>query len=311
MIGRWALVCAVVWVVTGCVPADDAGGGGGVGSFSRGFVFVKSDRNVYLADSSNYRATPIQLTTDGSNRHPSLSRDGRQVVYVHAGNELDIVRAASGVSPTPIYSATGGRTNFKTPVFSSDQTFVVFAYDLAGTSYVGRVNVDGSGFTDLTSPPLFYGSPSFYPTGSSVLAVAGQSSSEFRQLVRVDVLNRTTTAVAGNLGSRACAVANRAVISPDGSRVAFDGRLFLGGFCGSATRIFVMNVASGNVTQLTDYPADPGANDGFPTWVGNDQIGFSSNAGGADQIYVLQASASMSSGRLQVPSGTEPYYGPN
>src|SRR5260370_39016776 len=97
MFPRWILVCAAGLLgATGCIPADNTGGGGGIGSFTRGFVFGKSDRNVYLSDSSNYRATPIQLTTDGGNRHPSLSRDGRQVVYVHGSNELDMGAAATG-----------------------------------------------------------------------------------------------------------------------------------------------------------------------------------------------------------------------
>lgn len=308
MFPRWIFVCSVgLLAATGCIPADDTGGGGGIGSFTRGFVFVKSDRNVYLADSSNYRATPIQLTTDGGNRHPSLSRDGRQVVYVHGGNELDVVRAASGVSPTSIYVASGGRTNLRTPVFSPDGNFVVFAYDLAGTSVLGRVNVDGSGLRDLTSGVA---SPSFYPTGGSVLAIAGPSSAQFSQLVRVDVLTGSPTNVAGSLG-QACTVVNRAVISPDGTRAAFDGRLFSGGFCSGPTRIFVMDLGNRSVNQLTDYPGDPTAADGFPTWVGTDQVGFSSSVGGADQIYVLRANAIMTSGGLVIPSASEPYYGPN
>ena len=78
----------------GCIPADQ-GGGGGLGAFTRGFAFVRSG-NIFLADQSNYSATPIQLTTNGGNRHPSLSADGRRVVFVHATNEIDIVSASTG-----------------------------------------------------------------------------------------------------------------------------------------------------------------------------------------------------------------------
>jgi len=312
MFPRWIFVCSAgLLAATGCIPADNTGGGGGIGSFTRGFVFVKSDRNVYLADSSNYRATPIQLTTDGNDRHPSLSRDGRQVVYVHAGNELDMVAAATGVPPVPFYTARAGQTNLRTPVFSLDRSFVVFAYDRAGTSYLGRVNVDGSAFRELTDGRASYASPSFYPTGGSVLAIAGSSSSDFRQLASVDVLTGTGTLVAANLGFQACTVVNRAAISPDGTRAAFDGRLVSGGFCSGLTRIFVMDLSSQNATQLTDYPSEPTAVDSFPTWVGTNQVGFSSSVGGADQIYVLPSNAIMTSGGLTVPSGSEPYFGPN
>lgn len=307
------LACAAgAMAAMGCVPAD-TGGGGGVGSFSRGFVLIRGDRNVYLADSSNF-SDLIQITTSGSNRHPSLSRDGRQIVFVHSGNELDLVRATSGAVATTLYPARSGQSNLRTPVFSPDSSFVVFAYDRSGTSYLARINVDGSrsSFRELTSAPISYGAPSFYSDGSSVLAIAGSSSSDYRQLVRVDVNTGTATNVASNLGTQACSIANRAAISPDGTRAALDGRLFSAGSCSGAVRIFVMTLlGTQTLSQLTSYPAEPSANDGFPTWVGADQVGFSSSVGGADNVYILPASGSMISGGLRVPSAIEPYYGPN
>jgi hypothetical protein len=93
--------------------------------------------------------------------------------------------------------------------------------------------------------------------------------------------------------------------------VAFDAQTLSGGNCIGPIRTFVMDLFSRAVNRLTNYPADQSANDGFPTWVGNDQVGFSSNVGGADQVYVIPANADRSSGSLKVPTASQPYYGPN
>ena len=118
--------CAVVIAVglAGCVPGD-SGGGGGLGSFSRGFAFVR-DREIYVADNADYQR-PTQLTTSRDNQYPSLSRDGRRVVFVHGGNQLFVVPASNSLSPARVPESSGG-SNLKTPVFSPDGNSIVFAF---------------------------------------------------------------------------------------------------------------------------------------------------------------------------------------
>jgi len=293
-------------MVLGCGPGDSGG------SFSRGFAFLR-ERDVYVDDDSDFNYShPIQLTTSGDDQHPSLSKDGRRVVFVHGGQELDVATASNAPSPSRVLVASGGQTNFRTPVFSKDGNTVVFAYNQNSVSHLGRVNANGTGFQALTTTPSYFAGPSFYPDGAAVLAAMGPDPSRYNQLVRVDASTGSVSVVASSLGSEACSVANRVVVSPDGNRAAFDARTFSGGACVGAVRIFVVNLSNGAVNpRLTDYPGEPNADDGFPTWVGNDQIGFSSNVGGADEVYVLPASSRMSSGGLKIPSASEPYYGPN
>ncbi len=305
----FALAFCVAIGLMGCVPGD-SGGGGGLGSFSRGFAFVR-DRDIYVADNSDYNH-PLQLTTSGDDGHPSLSRDGRRVVFVHGGNELDVVTASNGASPSRVLPASNGQANFRTPVFSPDGSTIVFAYDRNSVAHLGRVNVDGTGFQELTGNQSFLGGPSFYPDGASVLAIAGSTPSLYNQLVRVNVSTGAVTPVANSLGSEACSIANRVAVSPDGSRATFDARILSGGACVGAVHIFVLNLSSGTVNpRLTNYVAEPNADDGFPTWVGSDQVGFSSNVGGPDNVYVLPANAMMTSGGFKLQSASEPYYGPN
>ena len=70
----------------------------------------------------------------------------------------------------------------------------------------------------------------------------------------------------------------------------------------------VLNLSSGTTTQLTDHVGET-AVDSFPTWVSATQIGFSSNAGGSDQVYVLPSNAVKTSGGFTLASAKEPWFG--
>ena len=73
------------------------------------------------------------------------------------------------------------------------------------------------------------------------------------------------------LGNDALDISNRVIASPDGQLAAFDGRLGTG-----SSRIFVLNLSTLVVTQLTDYPNEPNASDTSPAWVGSANLAFSS-----------------------------------
>ncbi len=137
------------------------------------------------------------------------------------------------------------------------------------------------------------------------------SSPAYTQLVQIDINAGSETLIAGGLGQEACAIANRAVLSPDARKIAYDARTLVSSVCSGTARIFVMDAFTRAVNRLTDYPADPGASDGFPTWVGTDQVGYSSDFRGGTSIYSLQISVPPTSGGLRVPTASEPYYGPN
>jgi Tol biopolymer transport system component len=302
--------CAVLVAIAfaGCVPGD-SGGGGGLGSFNRGFAFVRSG-NIYVADNSAYQ-NPIQLTTSGDDQYPSLSRD-RRVVYVRGGNQLWVVPASNSPSPAQVLVNTGGGTNLRTPVFSPDGNSIVFAYNLGGAFQLGKVNVDGTGFQQLTSQ-FYYIGPSFFSDGSGVLAARATSPpSQYNQIVQVPVNPGRDSLITNALGPDACSVENRVALSPDGSKLAFDARTVASsGACSGTTRIFIMDMIGSRMVRRVTDSTDPSVRESFPSWVGNDQVGFSSNFGGADQVYVLPANAAPTSGGLKVPTASQPYYGPN
>ena len=300
---------AAVAVMGACDLPDDGGGGGGGSAvnFTRGFAFVRPDtRDIFVADESDYQ-TVARLTTSGNNKHPSLSHDGKQIVFVHgdgATASLQIVTVAGG-APKTLLSSDATHTRFANPVFSPDDTTIACTFERSGSNYLAIIGVDGMGFSELSDGVLSYASPSFYPDGTAVLVAAGNLASGYSQLEKVDLATGNSQNVMNGLGNEAQAIRNRVVISPDGKKAAFDGQLGSG-----VTRIFVADLGSGQVTQLTDNPSDTTANDSFPSWFGSTEVAFSSDTGGSDQVYTLPASSVKQTGSLTLPSAIEAWFGP-
>ena len=309
-----------VGLLGACEPPDD-GGGGTIGTvlFTEGFAFVREDdRNVFVVDDDGDPNSPQRLTNAGGAYWPSVSRDGRSVVFVQrAGSATSLQTVPTSGGPTATLLRSGdaacvrGCTNFRTPAFSPDGRSVVFVFSPAGSSIssLGRVNTDGSGFQVLTPNTVTsYGAPSFLPNGSAVLAPAGSSLRQLNQIARVPLDGRSPSF--NSLGNEVLSVENRVAVSPNGLQVAFDGRLSSG-----SVRIFVAPLggtgvgAGQRVTNLTAASVQ----ETWPSWTRSNQVGFlfSDASGGDPGIYRAGVgSGSTSSVSLAVPSAAEPSYGP-
>ncbi|WP_309243058.1 TolB family protein [Hyalangium versicolor] len=311
-----ALVLAASLAACEPIDIDDGGGGGGGGNvlFTRGFAFVREDRNVYVVDDAGDPNSPKRLTTIGGASQPAVSRNGRSVVFVHqtaTGFELQTVPTDASTGPSTVFAsgttACANCTNFRYPTFSPNGSVIVFAFNRgSGNFALGRVNVDGSTFQVLTNQPsTSFGAPSFFPDGQSVLAPSGSTSTQLSQLSRVS-LTGTVSSITNDLGNEVLWVVNRAAVSPDGQQVALDGRLSSGG-----SRIFVGPLSAPNtISRVTDHPGEPGAQDTFPIWMNTSQVGFLSNAGGTTNIYRVSVPATtVGSGTLLIPSAGDPSYG--
>lgn len=304
-ISLFGAVCALALA---CNDLGGGGGGGGGGiNFTRGYVFVRpDDQNVYLADERDLTALAA-LTTGGGSQQPSLSPDGAQVVFVHrgaGGNELQVV-STSGGTPSTLLPADGTHPNARSPVFSADGATVSFVYDAADGARLASVAATGQGVVDLTQGALSYASPSVLPDGT-LLAAAGSSGSQLTQLERVDPVSGAIENVTNSLGAQVDGIANRVVASPDGTKAAFDGFPASGG----PARIFVIDLNTLEVSQLTDHPGDANATDSYPTWAGAGAVAFSSDLGGAPQVYTAQATEIGVAGQLVLPSAMMPWFGP-
>lgn len=321
----WALL-AVGLVGSGCEPLDDPGGGGGGVTdviFGNGYVFVRNDQ-IWMANSPgpNDETVPAsQLTNSGENHSPSLSPDGRTVVFVQ-GSESEsslmlvntVVDAANQVRV--LFPASGNQRNFRYPVFTPDGEQVVFAYEdnTGGSTFsaIGVVNADGSGFRSVVgSATESYTSPSLQPAGGGtpslqVYAALGGVIGSYDQIVAIDLATGDVTPLVTDL-SPATAIADRVVVSPDGTRVAFAGRV-----PDTAARIFVADLDTEVVTQITEHVGDASAADSSPTWVSNTRVGFSAQVANGESIYTVPATppaAGPGAGTLEVPSAVQPWYG--
>ncbi len=320
MTGKRRFLGAVlaVGMLGGCEPLDD-GGGGGIGDvlFTRGFAFVReNDRNVFVVDDDGDANSPQRLTSVGGAYWPSVSRNGRSVVFVQrsGGATALLTVPTSGGAPSTLFRANDpacarGCANFRTPTFSPDGRSVVFVFSPANSSQtaLARINTDGSGFQELTpNNVIAYGAPSFVPNGSAVVAGAGSGLNQLDQLAYIPLNGGTIIYSALSAGVQF--IENRVAVSPSGGQVALDGRLTSGG-----TRIYIGQLSGSNVGALQRVTnSGPGSEESWPTWTGSSQLGFLVSAGGSDTgIYRASVGAgSTGSVSLAVPSAAEPSYGP-
>lgn len=307
-----------VGLLGACEPLDE-GGGGTIGDvlFTRGFTFVRSDRNVYVVDDDGDANSPQRLTTAGGAYQPSVSRDGRSIVFVQktgATTSIQTVPATGGATATVFTTndtacGTRGCGNFRFPVFSPDGRTIVFVFDRGSgsNSELGQVSVDGTAFAALTpSAGISFGAPSFFPNGATLVAPAGNNTFQFDRLARVTLSSGNISY--NSLGNEVLSVVNRAVVSPDGTQVALDGKLSSG-----STRIFVGPISAtsglGALRRVTDSPGT--GEETFPCWTGTSGLGLLSvDAGGDPSIYRVPVAATPGSITLTVPTASEPSYGP-
>jgi TolB protein len=281
--------------------AGGGGGGGGSGSFERGLVFIRPGMyDVFAAPSPDF--TDEALTSGGSFRHPTVSPDGSSVVVASRdGRRLMRLSTSSNVSAATLLDSTSGVSGFRHPAISPDGRYVVFVYDTAGASALGRVNADGTGGEVQLAGggATFLTSPSFDAQGR--LVAAAGTAGNISQLVYVNVNNGQLTPIASIPSSGVVAqLHERAVVSPDGTRVAFDGLSSSG-----SVRLYLLQIATGTVSTLSVGPG----NQNWPAWIGNTTLAFTSDSGGESQLY--RAPISGGSAELVVPSAIEPTFGPN
>jgi len=205
------------------------------------FVSSRSGSDqVYVMSITGGRAT--QLTHDTKNDEtPSWSPDGKQIVYVdgRVGHDEIAVMNANG-SGAHLITHTDPLAYNEEPQWSPDGTKIVFSSNRPQQA-IYTINPDGSGVTAIASTAVINTWPHWSPDSSRIvfdnlndLMLVGAGGGAVTQLTHRGI---TTVAPAW---------------SPDGSKIVFESRPTPAGNDDE----FVLDVASGAVTQLTNDPAD-------------------------------------------------------
>src|SRR5258708_1589959 len=125
---------------------------------------------------------------------PALSRDASKIAFVRgsgANAEIDSisVNAASGIAPITLVTSDANHSDFRNPVFSPHGNYIVFAYLSGGSSVLGRVSASGVGGIQpiIGGPSRSYTSPSFYPSGTQLLAASGPAAFSYDSLEQVSL----------------------------------------------------------------------------------------------------------------------------
>jgi TolB protein len=131
------------------------------------------------------------------------------------------------------------------------------------------MNIEGGDQRQISPSETRFYRPEVSPDGSRVLAEFNNS------LVVYRLNNFTPDPVAFRISLR---TSQDGAWSPDGNRIAFVS------FQNDKFDIFVMNISTGEITQVTDSPSA----DRYPTWSPDGQsIAFTSNRDGNWEIYIM------------------------
>ncbi|MEP7149994.1 MAG: LpqB family beta-propeller domain-containing protein, partial [Acidobacteriota bacterium] len=242
-------------------------------------VLLLSDRsgkeNIYLMNIEPFAPRRVASNIESDEPlDPSYSPGGDRIVY-QTTNEIRVFENNSQTDRVVVKTSAGGR-----PTFSPDGGKILFQERINENTEICSVNIDGSGFFNITQNPSKDLSPAYSPDGTKIAFAANRAYGT--TTFEIYVMNADGSEPRLVFGDRAMSVGPS--WSPDGQSIVFvndreDGRI--GNF-----ELFSVNIDGGTPTRLTHrpkYDVDAAVSpDGS-------RIAFVSNADGNAEIYVMNA----------------------
>jgi tRNA A-37 threonylcarbamoyl transferase component Bud32 len=239
----------------------------------RGMLFSRP-ANVFLMDPDGTHEIPITNSLEAWSDHPSWARDGKRVLFSRGISDsraifitaVDDAKFTQITAPPPAWKD-------ELPVPLGDAHVAFVRIDPSGDARICAINLDGTGFTEITPGP-HDDDPAPFPAGDRFAYVSDHD---------VYVLNLRTNERRRLTDNPKQYKAGLAV-SPDGKHIAFtridSGRL---------EQVFVMNVDGTHVRRVSrgDYY------DFLPRWSPDGtRIGFTSSRDGSLGIYSMRLDGS-------------------
>ncbi len=228
-------------------------------------------KEVYLADFDGYGAKPV-TNTKGFAVTPALSPDGRQLAYLTYTNGLPDLHIKD-LSNQKIVSVT--RKGIKIdPSWRNGSLELATTFSFDGNQELYLVRKDGTISRRLTRHSSIDVSPTFSPNGKEMAFVSSRHGSPqiFIRNLNLGTVKRLTFKGKYN---------TQPAWSPVGDKIAFTAMQK-----NREINIFTINADGTGLRQLT-YGA---RNNESPSWSPDGtMIVFSSNRGGSEKLYVMNA----------------------
>ena len=213
-------------------------------------VQVSVESNIWLAPGHDLaKARQISFSSingafgwDGL----ELTRDNR-LVFV-AGVQRNRAIFTMSTDGTDIRQITSGGFFDNQPAVSRDGRIVVFSSDRSGAQEIWRVNIDGTGLTQLTTGGG--SAPDVTPDGASVLYVSNRGGKETLWRVPIE-------------GGESVQLTSEQTLDP---KVSPDGSLIGCGYRAdkkSPLRLAVLNLRDGSLVKMFDMPRTTNFNGGI------------------------------------------------
>lgn len=234
--------------------------------------------NIYLMNIEPYAPRRVAPKIESEQPlDPSYSPDGEKIVYT-LPNEIRILDIRSQTDRSVFKIGSVGNLTF-----SPDGTKLLFQARVEENTEICSVNVDGSGFVNLTQNPSRDMGPAYSPDGTRIAFAASRASGT--STFEIYVMNSDGSDPRLVFGDRA--ISSGPTWSPDGKTIVFANDRE-GGRIGNF-ELFSVSVDGGPERRLTDrprYDVDPVFSpDGT-------RIAFVSNTDGNAEIYVMNADGS-------------------
>jgi Tol biopolymer transport system component len=208
---------------------------------------------------------------------PAYSPDGEKIVYA-LPNEIRILDTKSQTEKTVYKISSASSLSF-----SPDGSKLLFHARIEENTEICSVNVDGSGFANLSQNPSRDMAPAYSPDGTRIAFAASRASGT--STFEIYVMNADGSDPRLVFGDRA--ISSAPTWAPDGKTIVFANDRE-GGRIGNF-ELFSVSVDGGPERRLTDrprYDVDPAFSpDGR-------RIAFVSNTDGNAEIYVMNADGS-------------------
>ncbi|NDA17477.1 MAG: Tol-Pal system protein TolB, partial [Burkholderiaceae bacterium] len=254
---------------------------------------------------NNYRL--VISDSDGENPRPALaskepiispvwSPDGKKVAYVSFESRKPVIYVHELATGRRVI-LSNQKGNNSAPAWSPDGRRLAIALSIDGNTQVYRVNADGSGLKRLTRGSSIDTEPQWSPDGKHIYFTSDRGGNP--QIYRMSADGERGEPARRITFKQPYATSPR--ISPDGKYLAY-----IGG-AGGGFKLFLMNLATGDSTPMTDTSFDES-----PSFAANGRyILYSTQVGGKKVLAAVSVDGYVKQ-ILSVPGSDvrQPSWGP-